>query len=209
VPNLSVTSTTALPAIITRQPGPLPTWLDLSYTVSNNGAQAASAAMKLQTRFDDGGVGTPIDGSAFVIPAAGSIAMRDHFDLSGLPPFTTPFIVELYAAPSSAETDNGDRTLVLGTVQFAPGPPLVTITTAALVDATLGLPYSVQLEATSLLAGQNAWGWRAKGLPPGLSLSPSGLLSGTPTFRGTFSVDVGAALGQWDEQWQSLALQVI
>ena len=65
-------------------------------------------------------------------------------------------------------------TVIVGT----PGPPVVV--TTSLPDGQVGLPYSQNLTATggivplkwSLIAGQ---------LPNGLSLDPSGLISGTPT----------------------------
>ena len=58
--------------------------------------------------------------------------------------------------------------------------PKVTVTTASpLATGVVGVPYSLQLTAT----GSSAYTWSlASGAPPaGLTLSPSGLLSGTPT----------------------------
>ncbi len=58
--------------------------------------------------------------------------------------------------------------------------PKVTVTTASpLATGIVGVPYSLQLTAT----GASAYTWSlASGAPPaGLTLSPSGLLSGTPT----------------------------
>ncbi len=60
-----------------------------------------------------------------------------------------------------------------------PGPDLPV--------ATLGVPYTVSFSATG---GQPPYTWSVTpggpGLPPGLSFSPSGVLSGTPTIEGTF-----------------------
>ena len=67
------------------------------------------------------------------------------------------------------------------------------ITTTSLPDATVGQPYSVQLQA---LGGTppytiNKCGPKGMGvLPRGLSLSRSGLISGTPKQTGTFIIVV-------------------
>jgi hypothetical protein len=65
--------------------------------------------------------------------------------------------------------------------------PALTITTvAALPDAPLSVPYSVSLVATG---GLQAYTWvvLGSGMPPGLSLSSAGVISGTPTSPGNFS----------------------
>ncbi len=87
------------------------------------------------------------------------------------------------------------------TVQAAGGDPLQTatkalrvvvndalkiITAATLPDATLGVPYSLQLEASGGLPPYT-WTNPGRGLPPGLSLSSSGAITGTPTGIGTFT----------------------
>ena len=52
------------------------------------------------------------------------------------------------------------------------------ITTTSLLPATRGVPYSQQLQATG---GNSPYAWKRVGnLPKGLTLSSSGLLSGTP-----------------------------
>jgi hypothetical protein len=58
-------------------------------------------------------------------------------------------------------------------------------TVAALPDAKLSVPYSFQLVATG---GLPPYTWTTPGvMPPGLSLSSSGVVSGTPTTPGSFS----------------------
>ncbi len=56
----------------------------------------------------------------------------------------------------------------------------VIVTTGDLTDAAVGTPYSQQLTATG---GVPPYTWSIVGgaLPPGLTLSPSGLISGSPT----------------------------
>jgi hypothetical protein len=64
--------------------------------------------------------------------------------------------------------------------------PVLTIETASLADATVNVPYSRTLVASG---GGTAYSWLIESgqIPPGLSLSQSGTLSGTPTSAGTYN----------------------
>ncbi len=82
--------------------------------------------------------------------------------------------------------------------------PTVTpleVTTSVLPPATSGVPYAVTLEASGGVAPY-VWSSAATALPAGLSLSPGGVLSGTPTTPGVESVtifvtdDVGTRTGR-------------
>jgi len=68
---------------------------------------------------------------------------------------------------------------------------LFSITTSVLPDGTVGTPYAAQLDVSG---GQQPYTWQiAQGsapLPPGLSLSSGGVISGTPTTAGTFTFTV-------------------
>lgn len=65
--------------------------------------------------------------------------------------------------------------------------PTLSITTASLPNGVSGKAYTVQLAATG---GITPYVWTVSGgaLPAGLTLSSSGLISGTPTATGSFSV---------------------
>ena len=63
-----------------------------------------------------------------------------------------------------------------------------TITTADLGTLTVGTAVSLQLTAT----GDEPITWSATGLPDGLSLSSTGLLTGTPTTAGAYSATITA-----------------
>jgi putative Ig domain-containing protein/matrixin/fibronectin type III domain protein/Ig-like domain-containing protein len=70
-----------------------------------------------------------------------------------------------------------------------PPPTTLTITTTSLAPITRGVPYSQQLSATG---GSPPYTWSliSGALPAGLSLSSSGLISGTPTVGGGYSFTV-------------------
>lgn len=69
-------------------------------------------------------------------------------------------------------------------LSVAPSGGNVVVTTASLPTGTVGSAYAVQMQASG---GTAPYHWSATGLPPGLSLSSSGLLSGTPTSAGAFN----------------------
>ncbi len=63
----------------------------------------------------------------------------------------------------------------------------LTIVTESLPDGTVGEAYSQQLAAEG---GMPGYTWSISDLPPGLTGSPGGLISGTPTQAGNFTVTV-------------------
>ena len=67
-------------------------------------------------------------------------------------------------------------------------PSQVQITTTQLPTATSNSPYSAQLAA---IGGTTPYGWSVSGaLPAGLTMSPTGVLSGTPAATGQFMIAV-------------------
>jgi subtilisin family serine protease len=71
-----------------------------------------------------------------------------------------------------------------------PPPGAPTVANPGTRTGTVGVATSLQMTATG---GITPYTWSATGLPPGLSINPSsGLISGTPTTAGTYSVTVRA-----------------
>jgi hypothetical protein len=66
--------------------------------------------------------------------------------------------------------------------------PLI-ITTQSLPAATVGVPYNATLTAAGGIPPYT-WTIISGALPPGLSLSSAGVISGTPTSAGTFNFTV-------------------
>jgi hypothetical protein len=65
-----------------------------------------------------------------------------------------------------------------------------TIATRSVPQAKLGHPFSMQLIASSWGEGVIIWALSSGSLPPGLSLSTKGLITGTPKRIGQYSFDV-------------------
>ncbi len=69
---------------------------------------------------------------------------------------------------------------------------LVNTTHWELPDAAVGVPYSFRATATG---GEGPLTFTADGLPPGLSMTPDGILSGTPTQAGDLYIDYSVTDG--------------
>jgi len=67
--------------------------------------------------------------------------------------------------------------------------PMVTITTTALPNGVVNTPYSQILQGSHTDGG---WFIVDGNLPPGLTLSQNGVISGTPTTAGSYSFTVEA-----------------
>ncbi len=65
----------------------------------------------------------------------------------------------------------------------------VTVANPGSKTGTVGTPVSLQLSASG---GSSPYTWTATGLPTGLSISSTGLISGSPTAAGTFTVNASA-----------------
>jgi hypothetical protein len=73
-------------------------------------------------------------------------------------------------------------------------PFAITTTGASLPEAITGEPYTATLTATGR-SGVITWNVASGDLPPGLTLSTAGILSGTPTAAGTYTFTVAATAG--------------
>ena len=103
--------------------------------------------------------------------------------LSGTPTTAGNYTFTMMAADSAGNTASQGYTLVIG-------PAPITISPASpLPVGTLGTAYSQQLTATGG-AGGYTFALGTGPLPGGLTLSSSGLLSGTPTAAGAFSIEI-------------------
>jgi len=128
---------------------------------------------------------TPLPpGFAIESPDAAALHSQSTWGLAGAPlqPGTFTFTLRLQDSASNL----AERTF---TIRIS--PIAVLLNGGTLPDGSVDAPYSQQLVAFNA-AGPVQWSSVLSPLPAGLTLSPSGLLSGTPTAAGTyvFSVNV-------------------
>ncbi|MBI3471600.1 MAG: putative Ig domain-containing protein, partial [Candidatus Solibacter usitatus] len=84
----------------------------------------------------------------------------------------------------------------------------LTVTTASLPAGIVGVAYSQTLTASGG-SGSYLWAVTAGGLPSGLNLSSSGVISGSPTAAGTFDFSVQVTDSAGARATRSLSLTVI
>ena len=129
-------------------------------------------------------LGTEYQVSAGTLPAGVSLNQLTG-ELFGTPSATGLFAFDvdvIGAAPSLTATRSFS-------IRIANAPAWVTA--SALQDASTGTPLSVQLTATDATSYVVVSGT----LPPGTSLTPTGIFAGTPLTPGIFVFEVFAALG--------------
>ena len=149
-------------------------------TVTNPGSQTSTVGspVSLQMQGADSASGQTLTWSATGLPAGLSISSSSGL-ISGTP--TT-------AGPSPVTVTATDTTGASGSASFSwtvnsPAANTVTVTNPGSQTSTVGSPVSLQMQGADSASGQTLT-WSATGLPAGLSISSSGLISGTPTTAG-------------------------
>ena len=161
-------------------------------TATGSFGNGAGALPKLVWTSSDPKIGRVSQAGVVTARRSGSVTITATTTLARTPPTA--------AQPtSSGKAGGAPPTVLAATSPIVSGSVTVNvvstvkISTKALTEAALGKPYSDSLEASG---GTGAFTWSVSGgsLPPGLSLDPaSGMISGTPTTRGTFSFTVHLA----------------
>ncbi len=107
--------------------------------------------------------------------------------ISGTPSFAGP---STFTVQVRSGTDSAQQVL---SVQVLPNGQSLEILTTVLPDGRVGVPYGVQLMAT--LAPETLTWTVSGGLPNGLQVTPSGLISGTPIGTDTVSLNISVTDG--------------
>lgn len=106
-----------------------------------------------------------------------------------------------------AETSETNNIIVFGNVLIEGSGGSIDITTQTLPDAVVGEAYSAQLQQTGGVSP--TWALDSGSLPVGLTLSASGLISGTPTSEESASFTVLASEAGLDSDTQLLFMSVV
>ncbi len=174
--NLTVTvgSANAAPVITVTTPANnatgLPEWFNLR----------ANASSTLPTT----GWAIYVDGSTYYQYSGPYTALNQWLHLS---PGQHNIVVRCWA--NNGAFGSANMTVTVGSGSTAPTP--IQITTSSLPTATQNSSYSSTLTAKGGTAPYT-WSIASGQLPPGLKLSTSGVISGTPTAAGTYTFSVRA-----------------
>jgi hypothetical protein len=159
-------------------------------TVSNPGTQTGTvgtAISGLQISATDSASGQTLTYSASNLPPGLSISSSGL--ITGTP--TTAGTSQVTVKATDSTGASGSQTFTW-TISSASTANTVTVTSPGNQTGTVGTPISsLQISATDSASGQTLT-YTASGLPAGLSISSSGLISGTPTTTGTNTVEVTA-----------------
>jgi hypothetical protein len=156
-------------------------------TVANPGSQTSTVgtAVSLQLSATDSASGQTLTWSATGLPAGLSISSSGL--ISGPPTTSGGSSVTVTAKDTTGASGSASFSWTVNAVQAN----TVTVANPGSQTSTVGTAVSLQLSATDSASGQTLT-WSATGLPAGLSISSSGLISGAPTTSGGSSVTVTA-----------------
>jgi len=99
--------------------------------------------------------------------------------ISGTPTSSGTFSFQVKVQDASGQSVDQTFIIVVATT-------LAITSTSPIPDPVIGVAYSFQLTASGGITPY-AWALNGGALPPGLTLSPSGLISGTPTAAGAYN----------------------
>ena len=160
-------------------------------TVTNPGARTGTVgtAASLQVSATDSASGQTLTFSATGLPAG--LAISSSGLISGTPTTAGTSNVTVTARDGTGASGSASFTWTIST---GTGGNTVTVTNPGARTGTVGTAASLQVSATDSASGQTLT-FSATGLPAGLAISSSGLISGTPTTAGTSNVTVTARDG--------------
>jgi hypothetical protein len=155
---------------------PPPPPAPLTITTSSAPTAAVGLAYSFGLTADGGGTQTwAVVGGTF----PPGLSLKTSGTISGTPTAAGEFTFTVRVTDGSRSSSKQLTITVL--------PPL-TIVTSSAPSGTVGAPYSLALAAEG--GGAQSWSVAGGTLPPGLALSSTGALSGTPTTAGEFTFTV-------------------
>jgi F5/8 type C domain/Beta-1,3-glucanase/Putative Ig domain len=157
-------------------------------TVTNPGAQTSKVgtAVSLQIQASDSASGQTLTYSAAGLPAGLSVNSSTGL-ISGTPTTAGTSTPTVTATDTTGASGSGSFSWTVNPA----GGNTVTVTNPGSQTSTVGTAVSLQMQASDSASGQTLT-YTASGLPAGLSIGPSGLVTGTPTTASTSTATVTA-----------------
>jgi hypothetical protein len=115
--------------------------------------------------------------------SGGGLSVSSSGGVSGTPTLAGTVSISVTVTDSSGTKASGTFSVVIA----GPTGPTLTVTTTSLPAGALTATYSATFGASG---GTSPYTWTATGLPNGLSSSSAGVITGTPTALGVFTVNV-------------------
>jgi hypothetical protein len=125
--------------------------------------------------------------------------------ITGTPTKAGTYTFHIQQADNCGIEGEGNAPFVI-TIQG--GAPPLAVTTSTLLTGEADLSYSVLLTASGGESANRTWSLAGGQLPPGLTLSSEGLISGTPTTAGTYAFTATVSSGTTSSS-KSLTLIII
>lgn len=101
----------------------------------------------------------------------------------------TPSQLGTFRFVAAEQTATGTTQRAAGAFSLCVGPSNLTLNLSAIPNAVVGTAYSTTLKVSGGTAPYT-WVVSSGALPPGITLSSEGVLSGTPTMAGQFNANV-------------------
>jgi streptogramin lyase len=160
-------------------------------TVTNDGnASLIFSGLTTGTDFPLDSTGGPVCSSSTTLVAGATCTLPIDFTPLGSSPYSTTSLSEsLTLTDNSMNVSSATQPIALSGTGIAPTITFSSPASTTLTAGTVGAAYSVSFQATG---GAGPYSYSAT-VPPGLSLSSAGLLSGTPTaVENAYSITVTA-----------------
>ncbi len=142
----------------------------------------------------DGGRGEDFGCARFSVSSGSlppGLSVSDEGIISGTPTAAGSFdfyLTVTYDKPSYCKSPSDDRFVI----NINPAAPRLVVSTTGLPDASINQAYAAPA-LTASGATVSAWSLASGALPPGLTLNPNGVISGTPTQSGNYGFTVQAS----------------
>lgn len=191
--NFSVTVTDSSPNLGGTSPGPYFKSVNLSISVQNVPPTAGPASATVAYDSTNNPITLNLSGPSATSVAVGTQAMHGVAAASGTSITYTP-TSGFYGTDSFTYTaTNGAGTSSPAAVSITIAAPTVVYAPVTPPDPKAGMPYSQSIASmTSGGAAPYTYAVTAGTLPAGLVLAANGVVSGTPTAQGTFTVQITA-----------------